>query len=104
MHPADRATVTVAGTLTSSRGRRQPRTFGTAPRDPTPRIRLDIRNLLERTLGSAYTIERELGGGGMSRVFVAVETALDRKVVIKVLAPELAASVSADRFAREIRL
>jgi TolB-like protein/tRNA A-37 threonylcarbamoyl transferase component Bud32/tetratricopeptide (TPR) repeat protein len=40
----------------------------------------------------------------MSRVFVAVEAALDRKVVIKVLAPELAASVSADRFAREIRL
>jgi TolB-like protein/tRNA A-37 threonylcarbamoyl transferase component Bud32 len=40
----------------------------------------------------------------MSRVFVAVEAALDRRVVIKVLAPELAASVSADRFAREIRL
>ncbi len=65
---------------------------------------MSIRNLLERTLGSSYSIERELGGGGMSRVFLAVETALDRKVVIKVLAPELAASVSADRFAREIRL
>jgi TolB-like protein/tRNA A-37 threonylcarbamoyl transferase component Bud32 len=70
----------------------------------TARTRLNIRGLLERTLGTAYTIERELGGGGMSRVFVAVENALDRKVVIKVLAPELAASVSADRFAREIRL
>ena len=65
---------------------------------------MNIRSLLERTLGSAYAIERELGGGGMSRVFVAVENALDRKVVIKVLAPELAASVSAERFAREIRL
>ena len=65
---------------------------------------MNVRSLLERTLGTAYTIERELGGGGMSRVFLASETALDRKVVIKVLAPELAASVSADRFAREIRL
>ena len=36
-------------------------------------------------------IERELGGGGMSRVFVGDEVALDRKVVVKVLAPELAA-------------
>ena len=65
---------------------------------------MNIRNRLERTVGASYVIERELGGGGMSRVFLAVETALDRKVVIKVLAPELAASVSADRFAREIRL
>ncbi len=96
-HPHD-------GQRASSRDPRRTRTFDSAPRDPTPRTRLNIRSLLEHTLGSAYTIERELGGGGMSRVFVAVETALDRKVVIKVLAPELAASVSADRFAREIRL
>src|SRR5881628_2855593 len=40
----------------------------------------------------------------MSRVFVAVETELDRRVVIKVLAPELAAGVSVDRFRREIQL
>src|SRR3989441_5936148 len=40
----------------------------------------------------------------MSRVFVAVETELDRRVVIKVLAPELAAGVSVDRFKREIQL
>ena len=44
------------------------------------------------------------GGGGMSRVFVAHETALGRKVVIKVLLPELAAGVSVDRFRREIQL
>jgi tRNA A-37 threonylcarbamoyl transferase component Bud32/tetratricopeptide (TPR) repeat protein len=64
-------------------------------------------NLLERlqaALGSAYTIERELGGGGMSRVFVAEERALGRQVVIKVLPPELAAELSAERFEREIRL
>jgi tRNA A-37 threonylcarbamoyl transferase component Bud32/tetratricopeptide (TPR) repeat protein len=59
---------------------------------------------LQTALGSAYTIERELGGGGMSRVFVAEELALGRKVVIKVLPPELAAELSTERFEREIRL
>jgi len=55
-------------------------------------------------VGSTYTLERELGGGGMSRVFVATETSLDRPVVLKVLPPELAHAVSADRFRQEIRL
>ncbi len=63
-----------------------------------------LRNNLQATLGDAYTLERELGGGGMSRVFVAHETALGRDVVVKVLAPELAAALSAERFAREIKL
>jgi eukaryotic-like serine/threonine-protein kinase len=49
-------------------------------------------------------LERELGGGAMSRVFIAEETGLGRKVVIKLLPPELAASVSVDRFRREIQL
>jgi len=62
----------------------------------------DLRDQLQRTLGSAYTIERELGGGGMSRVFVAEETALRRKVVVKVLPPELVAGVNVERFNREI--
>ncbi|MFN2604216.1 MAG: protein kinase, partial [Gemmatimonadaceae bacterium] len=52
----------------------------------------------------AYTLERELGGGGMSRVFVAEDTTLERKVVIKVLPPELAAAVNVERFKREIQL
>ena len=64
----------------------------------------DLRAQLQATLGDAYTLERELGGGGMSRIFVAEERAFGRKVVIKVLAPELAADVNAERFAREIRL
>jgi serine/threonine-protein kinase len=64
----------------------------------------DIRDELQRTLGTTYTIERELGGGGMSIVFVATENALGREVVIKVLPPDLAASVSVDRFKREIML
>ncbi len=65
---------------------------------------LDLRDQLQRTLGTAYVLERELGGGGMSRVFVAQETALGRTVVVKVLSPELAAGISVDRFRREIQL
>ena len=64
----------------------------------------DLRDELQSTLGSAYRLERELGGGGMSRVFLAEETALGRKVVVKVLSPELVAGVNVDRFRREIQL
>ena len=59
---------------------------------------------VQRTLGTSYAVERELGGGGMSRVFVALDTRLGRRVVVKVLPPELAATVSIDRFRREIML
>ncbi|WP_411281532.1 protein kinase domain-containing protein [Gemmatimonas sp.] len=62
----------------------------------------DLRTQLQSTLGPGYTLERELGGGGMSRVFVARENALGREVVVKVIAPELAEGVSAERFTREI--
>ena len=64
----------------------------------------DLRAELQAALGAAYSIERELGGGGMSRVFLAEDTRLGRKVVVKVLSPELGAGVSAERFEREIRL
>ncbi len=64
----------------------------------------DLRTQLQTTLGDGYTLERELGGGGMSRVFVAQEHALGRDVVVKVLSPERAASLSAERFARENKL
>jgi serine/threonine-protein kinase len=60
--------------------------------------------LLRSGLSGEYTLERELGGGGMSRVYLAHDRRLGRPVVIKVLRPELAADVSADRFDREIRL
>ncbi|HEY4321358.1 MAG TPA: protein kinase [Gemmatimonadales bacterium] len=63
-----------------------------------------IRDQLQAALGQAYLIDRELGGGGMSRVFVATETALNRSVVIKVITPELLEGMSAERFAREVRL
>jgi serine/threonine-protein kinase len=64
----------------------------------------DLMPELERLLAAQYRIERELGGGGMSRVFLAEELGLGRKVVIKVLPPEPGASVSAERFRREIQL
>ena len=63
-----------------------------------------LREQLQHTLGAAYTLAHELGGGGMSRVFVATETALGRSVVVKVLPPELVAGVNVDRFNREILL
>lgn len=57
---------------------------------------------LQRHLGDDFVVERELGGGGMSRVFVAFDTRLDRRVVVKLLRPELGAGVNAQRFRREI--
>ena len=71
---------------------------------PHPDDAGDIKAQLQRSLGSAYTLERELGGGGMSRVFVASEAGLGRKVVVKVMEPDLAAGMSLERFEREIRL
>jgi serine/threonine protein kinase/Flp pilus assembly protein TadD len=64
----------------------------------------DLRDQLQLTLGASYTLERELGGGGMSRVFVAEDTALGRSVVVKVLPPDMASGVSIERFKREISL
>jgi serine/threonine-protein kinase len=67
-------------------------------------MRPHLQQELQGALGSEYSIERELPRGGMSRVFLANENALGRKVVIKVLAPELTATLSAERFKREIML
>ena len=64
----------------------------------------DLSTRLSASLGSGYTIERELGGGGMSRVYVATDRELGRQVVVKVLPPEAAHGVSVDRFRREIAL
>ena len=64
----------------------------------------DVRTQLQGALAGTYTLERELGGGGMSHVFVAEETTLGRRVVVKVLAPELTEGMSGERFAREVRL
>src|SRR5437016_3369054 len=64
----------------------------------------DLVARLQSALGDAYRIERELGGGGRSRVYLAQETALKRQVVIKVLPPEMAAGVNVERFRREVEL
>jgi serine/threonine-protein kinase len=62
----------------------------------------DFLERLQSVLGQRYRIERELGGGGMSRVFLAYETRLERQVVIKVLPAATVAGLEAGRFEREI--
>ena len=62
----------------------------------------ELRDRLQGILGQQFRIERELGGGGMSRVFVATETRLNRTVVIKVLPST--ATLDAGRFEREIQV
>ena len=64
----------------------------------------DLRGTLERTLGDLYSFERELVGGGMSRVFVAIDRSLGREIIVKVLSTEVAADLSVERFRREIHL
>ena len=71
---------------------------------PTPPVQSSLPDQLTAALGPGFTVERELGGGGMSRVFVVFEEALERRVAVKVLPEHLAASVSVERFKREILL
>jgi Tol biopolymer transport system component len=63
---------------------------------------MELREQLQTTLAGSYTLERELGGGGMSRVFLATESALGRSIVIKVLPADTGNAVSVERFKREI--
>jgi len=65
---------------------------------------VDLQDKLQATLGDSYRFERELTGAGMSRVFVAAETSLGRRVVVKVLSHDLTASISTERFRKEIQL
>jgi serine/threonine-protein kinase len=65
---------------------------------------IELRDRLGASLGRAYELERELGGAGMSRVFVARDLALGRRIVVKILPPEMAAGVNVERFHREIQL
>ncbi|HEX7121760.1 MAG TPA: protein kinase, partial [Gemmatimonadaceae bacterium] len=59
---------------------------------------------LQAHLGDGFVIERELGGGGMSRVVLARDVKLDRRVVIKLLPQSVTATISVERFRREIML
>lgn len=72
--------------------------------DSDDSLRTRLRDQLQATLGNSYVIDRELGGGGMARVFVARDETLGRDVVIKVIAPENAEGLSAERFEREVKL
>jgi len=65
---------------------------------------MQFQEMLQSALAGKYTLETELSGAGMSRVFLAEEPSLERKVVVKVLPPELTTTVSIDRFRREILL
>ncbi|HUR93766.1 MAG TPA: protein kinase [Gemmatimonadales bacterium] len=63
-----------------------------------------INSPLGIALAGRYTIERELGQGGMATVYLALDLRHDRKVALKVLRPELAVSLGPERFLREIKL
>jgi tetratricopeptide (TPR) repeat protein len=63
-----------------------------------------LATLIQDALGPDYRIEQELDGGGMSRLFMATDLRHNRRVVVKVLSPELVTDTSTARFKREIEL
>ncbi len=63
----------------------------------------DVLPRLTEALADRYRIERELGAGGMATVYLAQDIKHDRRVAIKVLRPELAAVIGAERFLSEIK-
>src|SRR6184192_517314 len=65
---------------------------------------MDVLATLRTTLPPTYRLERELGRGGMATVFLAQDLKHERSVALKVLDPELAASLGSERFLREIRI
>ncbi|MBK7907404.1 MAG: serine/threonine protein kinase [Gemmatimonadetes bacterium] len=64
----------------------------------------DLITRLQAAIGDAYQIEREFASGGQSRLFLANDATATRKVVIKLLPPEMGGVVEAERFKREIRV
>ncbi len=63
-----------------------------------------MRDELDTQLAGQYSIERELGRGGMAAVWLARDLRIDRPVALKILHPELAGAIGVDRFAREVRM
>ena len=63
----------------------------------------EIASRLTSALADRYHVERELGAGGMATVYLAHDLKHDRDVAIKVLRPELAAVIGAERFLAEIK-
>src|SRR6188472_3764485 len=64
----------------------------------------ETQSRLQVALSDRYRIEREIGAGGMATVFLAQDLRHDRRVALKVLRPELAAVIGAERFLAEIKL
>jgi len=64
----------------------------------------NLASRLQTTLGPSFAIERELGGGGMSHVFLVADAALSRRIVVKIVPPNPTAKVDAERFRREIQI
>ncbi len=64
----------------------------------------DPLSSLTAALADRYTIERELGAGGMATVYLAHDLKHDRKVAVKVLRPKLAAVLGTERFLNEIKV
>jgi serine/threonine-protein kinase len=72
-----------------------------------PPWRLAVSDIIERlttALGDRYAIEREIGEGGMAIVYLATDLRHQRKVALKVLRPELAATLGTERFLQEVRV
>src|SRR2546427_7696578 len=85
----------------------KPRVAKALPRTASRRILQpvdELRPRLTAALAGRYTVEREIGRGGMSVVFLAYDLRLERRVAIKVLRPELSAALGPDRFLREIKV
>src|SRR3989475_6330742 len=81
-----------------------PRPYDAVVPTPLSHCVADLQARLQVALGPGYRVEHELGGGGMSRVFLAQERELGRQVGGKVLPPEMAAGGNAERVRREIQL
>src|SRR4051794_5905714 len=78
--------------------------FWTSPPDYLRHPVIDPLEALRTALEGRYAVERKIGEGGMASVYLARDGRHDRPVAIKVLRPELAASLGADRFLREIKV
>ncbi|HEY7194085.1 MAG TPA: protein kinase, partial [Gemmatimonadales bacterium] len=74
----------------------RPQQFPHASPPPQP------SSTLKASLADRYTVEQELGHGGMATVYLAEEKKHGRKVAIKVLRPEITAALGTERFLREI--
>ncbi|MGH7730279.1 MAG: serine/threonine-protein kinase [Candidatus Eiseniibacteriota bacterium] len=72
--------------------------------DATSPAMIDMLEALRRALAPHYRVDREIGAGGMARVFLAEEQHPRRSVAIKVMDPELSNRISRERFVREVEL